>query len=74
VALFAAGGSTEHNSDEWCAQIMRITPRLGLDPIKAAPVKPRRIDGAVLRRPLEGHLTRGQMARWPHTIRPRRIL
>ena len=36
---------------------------LGLDPIKAAPVKPRRINGAVLRRPLEGHLTRTQMAR-----------
>ncbi len=49
---------------------MRITPQLGLDPVKAAPVKPRRVDGKVVRKELDGHLPRAVMARWPHTLRP----
>jgi hypothetical protein len=69
VALFAAGVDAEHNSQQWCDQIIRITPQLGLPPIKAAPVKPRRINGEVLRRPLDGHLSRGDIAHWPHSIR-----
>jgi hypothetical protein len=55
-------------------QVMRITPQLGLDPIKAAPVKPRRIrigdQSKVVRKPLDGHLPRAVIARWPHTLRP----
>jgi hypothetical protein len=49
---------------------MRITPQLGLPPIKAAPVKTRRIDGKVTRQPLDGHLSRGDIARWPYSLRP----
>ncbi|HTX97918.1 MAG TPA: hypothetical protein VME67_25675 [Mycobacterium sp.] len=35
VALFAAGvehgeGESHHNTPEWCDEIMRITPQLGL--------------------------------------------
>jgi hypothetical protein len=75
VTLFAAGVGNErkdphHNTDEWCAEIVRITPTPGLPPIKAAPVEPRRVDGSVARIPLDGHLTRDQIARWPHSIRP----
>jgi hypothetical protein len=65
-----SGKQGEHNTQPWCDQIVRITPQLGLAPIKAQPVKPRRIDGRVVRRALDGHLTRDQISRWPHTIRP----
>jgi hypothetical protein len=59
-----------HNTQGWCDEITRITPQLGLDPVKAAPVKPRRIDGVVKRKPLDGHLSRDDMAHWPHSLRP----
>jgi hypothetical protein len=79
VALFAAGvehdeSKSHHNTREWCDEIMRITPQLGLPPVKAAPVKPRRIrigdKSKVVRKPLDGHLPRAVIARWPHTVRP----
>ena len=74
VDLFAAGVSNDdegrhHNTQEWADLIMRITPELGLWTVLAAPVKPRRIDGNVVRRPLDGHLSRDQMARWPYSLR-----
>jgi hypothetical protein len=59
-----------HNIDEWCTEIVRITPGLGLPPVKAAPVKPRRTDGAVRRMLLDGHLSRADIAHWPHSLRP----
>jgi hypothetical protein len=75
VKLFDAGiEGPHHNEQPWCDEIMRITPQLGLDPVKAAPVKPRRIkvDGVskVVRRPLDGHLSRIAIASWPHSLRP----
>lgn len=76
VALFAAGveqhgeGQSHHNTTQWCEAIMRITPQLGLPLILAAPVKPRRVNGKVVREPLDGHLPRAVIARWPHTVRP----
>jgi hypothetical protein len=60
----------QHNTVEWCEQIMRITPQLGLPPILAAPVKPRRVDGKVRRLPREGYLSRADIAYWPHSLRP----
>ena len=63
-----------HNSQPWCDEIMRISPQLGLDPIKAAPVKPRRIrigdESKVVRKALDGHLSRIEMATWPYLLRP----
>jgi hypothetical protein len=59
-----------HDTDEWCAGIVRISPVLGLPPIKAAPVKTRRVNGVVVRRPLDGHLPRADIAGWPHSLRP----
>jgi hypothetical protein len=75
VALFAPGvdnpdSTPYHNTAEWCAEIVRITPQLGLPPIKAAPVKPRRVDGKVVRQPLDGYLSRSDIAHWPHSLRP----
>jgi hypothetical protein len=70
VLLNDRGVNSEHNSDEWCAEITRITPALDLPEIKAAPVKPRRVNGKVVRRPLDGHLPRDAIASWPHSIRP----
>jgi hypothetical protein len=60
----------EHNTEPWCEQITRITPQLGLTAIQAAPVRPRRIDGKVTRRALDGHLSREDIAHWPHSLRP----
>jgi hypothetical protein len=59
-----------HNTDEWCAEITRITPLLGLPEIQAEPVKPRRVDGKVRRVARDGHLERAQIAAWPHPLRP----
>jgi len=75
VALFAMsvvndGKHPHHNTDEWCAEIVRITPQLDLPPIKAAPVKTRRVNGAVVRRELDGQLSRDGISRWPHSLRP----
>ena len=75
VALFALGIGNDnkhphHNTVEWCAEIVRITPALGLSAIRAAPVTPRRVDGKVVRRPLDGYLARDDVARWPWSIRP----
>jgi hypothetical protein len=38
--------------------------------INAAPVKPRRINGKVTRREESGCLSQGDLARWPHSVRP----
>jgi hypothetical protein len=75
VALLTVGVANDeregqHNTDEWCEQIMRITPDLSLPAIKAAPVKTRRINGGVVRQALDGHLSRSEIARWPYSIRP----
>ena len=68
VALFAMGVDNDkehphHNTEQWCAEIMRITPALGLPPVKAAREKTRRIDGKVARRALDGHVPRGDISR-----------
>jgi hypothetical protein len=47
-----------HNEPVWCAEIERLT------------VRPRRVNGAVSRRPRDGYLSQGQIASWPHCLRP----
>jgi hypothetical protein len=59
-----------HNEQPWCDEIMRLAPLIGLGEVKAAPVKPRRIDGAVRRQALDGYLTQDELARFPHPLRP----
>jgi hypothetical protein len=74
-ALFRARGipsnekTGEHNTQHWCDEIMRLAPLLGLGDLKAAPVKPRRIDGEVTRKELDGYMTQDQLARFPHPLR-----
>jgi hypothetical protein len=60
-----------HNIPAWCHQVERLAPLLGLGTVLAAPVKPRRIDGKVTRLALPGHLDRGTISGFPHTLRPR---
>ena len=67
--LFARGIDHKHNSQPWCDQVMRLAPMLGLGDVKAAPVQPRRINGKVVRRELDGHLSQLQLARFPHESR-----
>jgi SprT-like family len=69
--LFHRGVDAEHNGEPWCAEIVRLAPELGLEPIRAAPVVPRRIDGKVRRLPLPGHLDRKTIAAFPHPLRPK---
>lgn len=38
--------------------------------INAAPVKPRRIDGRVVRKPLDGFISQDALAHWPYSLRP----
>ena len=59
-----------HNNDDWCAEIVRITPLLGLPPIKAAPIRQKRIDKRVQWHTPAGHLERNQLATWPACVRP----
>lgn len=68
--LILAGEDTRHNADPWCREIMRITPLLRLPAIRAARVRTRRVNKVPQQRELPGHLSRAQLARWPHSIRP----
>ena len=54
----------EHNSEDWCWEIVRITPLLGLPKVQAEPVKPRRVNGEVRRLARDGQLERAQIATW----------
>ena len=65
VRLILAGESPDHNAAPWCAEITRLSPAVLGHPILAAPVKPRRVDGKVVRKPLDGHLPLGLIAHWP---------
>lgn len=75
VKMFAVGventkNGPHHNTAEWCAEITRITGELGLLPIKAMPVLPRRVDGLVVREAHPGYLERSEIAHWPQSIAP----
>lgn len=72
VLLFGRQLAASHNAQPWCDEIVRLAPELGLQPIKAAPVKARRVDGKVVKAPLDGHLSQGELALFPHPLRPRR--
>jgi hypothetical protein len=69
--LFHRGVDADHNSEPWCAEIVRLAPELGLKSIKAVPVVPRRVDGVVRRQSLPGHLDRKTIATFPHPLRPK---
>ena len=67
------GIASEHNSNVWAAEIVRVSKLMGVE-IKAAKVKQKRIkdeNGESIVRwiPLPGHLTRREMSEWPDCIR-----
>ena len=68
VAHDESGG--HHNTVEWCEEIMRLTGELGWPPVRAMPVRPRRINGVVTRQAHRGYLDRADIAAWPHSIAP----
>lgn len=82
AVLHLRGQTANHNEDPWCEEITRITPLIGLDEIIAEPVNPRRVPNPArqldptapktvpMRIARTGTLTRGQLARWPLSIRP----
>jgi hypothetical protein len=65
------GGNDTHNCESWCSEIMRITPLLGMPPIKAKPIRQKRVNGSVQWYTEPEHLQRKAIASWPHSIRPR---
>jgi hypothetical protein len=67
---FARDADSSHNGAPWCAELERLSLVVLGFPVKAEPVKPRRVDGKVTRRARDGYLTRDQLAHWPHSLRP----
>ncbi|MEO6594589.1 MAG: hypothetical protein ABIP94_07535 [Planctomycetota bacterium] len=67
------GGDSIHNTPSWCETIQMATERLSLPPIRAEPVRVRRLPkgdgGNVVRRSRLGFLSRADIAAWPHSIR-----
>jgi hypothetical protein len=68
--LILAGKCPDHNALPWCEEIERLSPLVLANPIQAKPVHPRRVGGVNKRVALEGHLTRSELASWPHSLRP----
>jgi hypothetical protein len=69
VKLLLADDDSSHNGKPWCAEIERLSPLVLSRPVNAKPVHPRRIEGKNRRLPLDGHLTRKQLAAWPQSLR-----
>lgn len=63
-------GAESHECAEWCDEITRISPLIGLD-CKAKLIKRKRVDGRQLRIPDAGYMTQAQISTWPHSMRPR---
>jgi len=68
--LNARGEVSEHNADPWCREVERLAAALGLESIRAEPVKARRINGRVVKCARDGYLTRKQLGSFPHSVRP----
>jgi len=62
-------GISSHNNEHWVSEINRIAPLLGL-PANAAVIRQKRVDGKVTWYTPDGHMTRAQLATWPHSARP----
>jgi len=82
ASLMLRGRDARHNLAPWCEEITRLSPIVLGHEINAHPVRPRRIENPerqhdenapktiVKRAPLPGAMTQGQLARWPHSVRP----
>jgi hypothetical protein len=68
--LMLEGKDPTHNGQSWCDEIERLSPAVLRRKVKASPVKPRRLDGKVVRRELDGYLSRQEIATWPGSLRP----
>jgi hypothetical protein len=69
VRLILAGLDPSHNAKPWCAEIERLSPLVLGRAVKARPVHPRWVNGSKQRLPLDGHLTRMELATWPDMLR-----
>jgi hypothetical protein len=67
--LVLAGLDPDHNGRPWCVEVERLSPAVLGRTVKARPVHPRRVDGVNVRLPLPGHLSRKEIAGWPHSLR-----
>jgi len=60
---------TSHNNEFWVSEINRIAPLLGLD-IKASLIKRKRVDGKQKWLPEDGCISRDELSRFPHPLKP----
>jgi len=70
-------GISSHNNKYWIAEILRLSPMIGISGIKADIIKQKRIkdkskkgSGKVTWYVPDGHLTRQELSTWPHCLRP----
>jgi hypothetical protein len=65
-------GETSHNNEIWPAEVMRISPLIGLPGIVASPTKRKRVNGQMLRvSVVEGSISMNQLRSWPYSCRPK---
>ena len=67
--LMLSGLYSKHAGDPWCDEITRLSPLVLGHEIRAKRVKTRRIDGHVVRAPLDGHLDHETISGWPSSLR-----
>ena len=82
AALMLRGEDPGHNGAPWCRMITELSPAVLGREIDARPVKPRRVPNParatdpaapatkVSREPVDGALTRDELAHWPAPLRP----
>ena len=69
VRSVASGRDGDHNLAEWCEQVTRLAPVLGLGRVQAQPIKSTHANGKAVTRPLNGYLSRQELAGFPWSLR-----
>jgi hypothetical protein len=63
-------GKSSHDNPIWAEEVSRVSPRLGLPSLKAAPTKRKRENGKMLRVVPDDCIAMEDLASWPHSMRP----
>jgi hypothetical protein len=63
-------GKSSHDNPVWAEEVVRLSPRIGLGPVQAAPTRRVRVEGRMLRRTPDGCISMDALSRWPLSLRP----
>jgi hypothetical protein len=66
--LVERGEVPDHEGAPWCREITRLSAMLGCPEITVRPQRVQRVNGKVARVTPDGSLSRGDAARWPHSV------